>query len=91
MNIETVEELCEYLADKAGIYSQERIEFVREVEERIRKAISNENTLSKLHQPTVISAVCDNPHCKDGIVIEMYGETYRCSLCEEKQTDRKSI
>ena len=43
--------------------------------------------LSKLHQPTVISAVCDNPHCHDGIVIAMFGENYRCGICGDKQTD----
>lgn len=46
------------------------------------------NELSKLHQPTVSGAVCENPHCVNGIVIEMYGETYRCGICEDKQTER---
>jgi hypothetical protein len=35
----------------------------------------------------VSNSVCENPHCKDGIVIEMYGETYRCGICEDKQNE----
>lgn len=59
MNVETVEELCEYLADRLGIYAEERIEFVSDIEDRIRKAISNEQILNKLRQPTVSELVCE--------------------------------
>jgi site-specific DNA-methyltransferase (adenine-specific) len=31
-------------------------------------------------------AVCDNPHCIDGVVDEIYGEKIYCSICES-QTD----
>lgn len=35
-----------------------------------------------LSQHDVSGAVCENPHCRGGIVIEMYGEHYRCGICE---------
>jgi regulator of sirC expression with transglutaminase-like and TPR domain len=53
MNIETVEELCEYLADRVGVYGNERTNFVSDIEDRIRQAVSNEEKLSKLSQPLV--------------------------------------
>ena len=27
--------------------------------------------------------LCDNPHCQDGTVEVIYGETLRCSKCEK--------
>ena len=27
---------------------------------------------------------CDNPHCEDGLVGEVYGEKMYCSKCEDK-------
>lgn len=51
------------------------------------KTKSKYEELSKLHQPTVISSVCENPHCNDGITMELYGEKYYCHVCRDKQTD----
>jgi hypothetical protein len=45
MNIETVEELCEHIADKVGVYGEDRISFVKQIEDRMRDAIKNENIL----------------------------------------------
>lgn len=43
--------------------------------------------LSKLHQPTVISAVCDNIWCEDGKV-NVYGNDWQdCPKCRDKQTE----
>ena len=40
--------------------------------------------------PAVINnevAVCDNPHCEDGIVSELYGEKTYCDNPIRRQTD----
>lgn len=55
MNIETIDELCEDLADKVGVYSEKRIKFVSELEDRIREAIRNESVLDKLDKTAPIS------------------------------------
>ena len=42
----------------------------------IKKALSkcNIHSVSK----------CDNPHCIDGVVDEIYGEKIYCSICQDK-------
>ena len=41
----------------------------------------------ELPQPAVISTVCENPHCNDGVTLELYGEKWYCHVCRDRQTD----
>lgn len=82
MEKEVINQICKFIIDKCEVMNIGNFEILSEMIVDDVKSIQ-----SKLHQPTVISAVCDNPHCHDGIVIAMFGENYRCSICEDKQTD----
>ena len=43
----------------------------------------HDNELSKLRQHDVSVSVCDNIHCVDGIVSEIYGEKVYCYKCRD--------
>lgn len=51
MAIETLDDIAEEMADRIGIYSQPRSEFVSEFKERVRDAVGVERALSQGEKP----------------------------------------
>lgn len=54
--------------------------------ELYNKLIAIKNGI-KLSQHDVSGEICENPHCKDGVTMELYGEKYYCHICRDKETD----
>jgi hypothetical protein len=86
MNIETnvlvIKEICHFIKTKCSLMNEGNFKNLSEM------IISDVNSIeSKLHQPTVIGTVCENPHCDDGITSIIYGEKEYCHICRDKQSD----
>lgn len=85
MNIETVEELCEHLADRVGVYGIDRTNFVSEIEERIRLAIKNEGVISNLNHANTEKRFCN---CRFGLKKKGFD---KCQMCGGKWKGRTKI
>ncbi len=49
--------------------------------DRISGKQINDLWCDELPQPNDIKTVCENPHCENGIVGQIYGEKIYCGIC----------